>query len=97
MKIWVLSTCIPAETRPIVPGVFGSEAEAVAHFDLMMRAEWETIEPEDEDGTLLEYPGTPQEAHDIMDEYRTDQESGDYFDSEKWGRWALTTHEVSNV
>lgn len=95
MKIWVLSTCIPDETDPMVPDVFGSEAEAIAHFDLMMRAEWETIQPEDEDGTLLEYPGTPQEAHDIMDEYRAQYERDSH--SEIWGRWALTTHEVENV
>jgi hypothetical protein len=95
MKIWVLSTCIPDETDPMVPDVFGSEAEAIAHFDLMMRGEWETIQPEDEDGEPVDYPETPQEAHDIMDDYRQGFETDNL--SEKWGRWALTTHEVSNA
>ena len=47
IKLWVLSTCVPSEGKPYV-NVFGSEAEARAEFQEVMRDEWEQMQPEDD-------------------------------------------------
>ncbi len=51
IKVWVLNTCVPNEPEPVLPAVFGSEAEALAGFDKVMREEWKI------NGTSARYPG----------------------------------------
>jgi hypothetical protein len=85
-KIWVLSTCIPSESAPCMPQVFGSEAAAMAGFDAAMRGEWECNAPTDDDGNEIPYPdGNPEEALRMMADNDPDGE---------WGRWELTSHDV---
>jgi hypothetical protein len=85
-RIWVLSTCIPQESRPCFPEVFPDEAEALARFDEAMRAEWEHNGPyDDETGEKLPYPDSPEEAVAAIAADNTDG---------SWGQWELTSHVI---
>ena len=48
-KIWVLSTCIPGESRPCFPEVFTTDEAAQAGFDKAMREEWASAGVEQEE------------------------------------------------
>lgn len=83
ITVWVISTCIPGENMPSLPSVFGSETIARLEFDRLMRAEWESNAPENDECTgRLPYPGDPDEAHDLMAE------------NSEWGQWELTAHHI---
>lgn len=81
VKIWVVSTCVPGETDPCQPSVFGTAAEADTYLDTMLRAEWDTNQPHDDDGEPMPYPGDvqAQETLAVLD---------------CWGKWEITEHDV---
>lgn len=84
MKIWILSTCIPEDCRPCAPEVFTDEDDAMRRFEHLMRAEWASNAPSDEDGAPFAFPdGDPEEAHNVMADA-----------NEGWGQWELTWHEI---
>lgn len=89
IKVWVVTTCIPERGEgPCLPSVFGTEAEAEAYADEMLREEWEQYGPIDEeadDGTVLPYPGHWRDANDEIK-----RRIGDG----SWGEWQITSHEI---
>jgi len=84
IKVWVLSTCVPTEARPCFPEVFATEFEALIAFDERMREEWRIQAPISDEGDLLDYPDSPEEAVEIIA-----KDAGP-----EWGRWELTSHEI---
>lgn len=88
MKIWTVTSCIPDERDPCIPSVFLSEADALAYLDEVMRGEWETNAPhDDETGEEMTYPDDWQEAHDLMADNDPD---------ESWGKWLLSEHDCAD-
>lgn len=87
ITVWVVATCIPERgEKPCMPNVFGTEAEAEAYADQMLRAEWETNGVDDfETGESLPYPGDWREANDLI--------AAEYDDG-SWGEWEITSHEI---
>ena len=88
--VWVVSTCIPERgEKPCIPSVFGSEAEAEAYADEMLRDEWETNSPDDEEtGEAAPYPGDWREANDAISEH---------FDDGSGGEWQITSHDIEVI
>lgn len=84
-RIWTVASCIPNERDPVIPVVFLNEASALAFLDEVMRGEWETNAPEDENGVSMPYPGDWLEAHDLMADNDPD---------ETWGKWLFTCHVI---
>lgn len=85
INVWVVSTCCPYEPDPCLPSVFGTQAEADAYLEKMMRAEWDANEPENEEtGAPLPYPGNTDEAQEVLVELLGGE----------WGRWEITSHTV---
>jgi hypothetical protein len=80
-KIWVLCTVLVDENAPAMPAVFADEAEALAKYDEVIRAEWDSIMDPNDDGP---YPGDPDAAQD-----RIRQAHG-----AEWSRWELTCHDI---
>ncbi len=92
IMVWVINTCVPSGTDPVFPKVCGSEAEAEAYTDEMLRNEWATNGPEyPETGERLPYPGEWRAAQDAIVAHE-DSIADDIDD--KWGRWEITSHEV---
>jgi len=86
VKVWIVNTCVPGEPEPCLPAVFGTLAEAEAYADEMLRAEWDSAGPENDECTeRAPYPGDWREAHERMVEYHAGE----------WGQWELTgPHEI---
>jgi hypothetical protein len=55
-KIWVLCTVLADENAPAMPGVFGSEMEAWAKYDEVIRAQWDSMMDPNGDGLYLGDP-----------------------------------------
>lgn len=92
ITVWVVSTCIPGEPEPSLPAVFGTDAAAEAYADEMMRGEWDSNGPRDEEtDELLPYPGDWWEAQDQIVAYQTEVGSDE---DDIWGRWEITSHQV---
>lgn len=86
IQIWIVNTCIPEEgEKPCIPSPFGTEAEAEAYADEMMRGEWESSGVEDDDGEPVEYPG----------DWRAAQERLVEWNGPGWGTWEITAHRVT--
>jgi hypothetical protein len=90
IKVWTVTSCTPegATCRPAWPGVFGTEAEARAHFDQMMKYEWICNGPRGDDGRRLPYPDDADAAHAAI--VRDRNESGD----EPWGEYEISSHKI---
>lgn len=88
IRVFVVTTCIPERGEgPCLPDVFGTEAEAIAHLEYMLRAEWEQYGGYDEEtGERLPYPGNWQDAQEQILAGFTDG---------SWGQWQLTSHIVT--
>jgi hypothetical protein len=84
LRVWVLSTCIPDESRPCFPCVFISEKDAYDQADQWLREEWAAAAPEDNNGDALPYPGDWYAANTFLGEYR----------GPKWGKWEITSHSI---
>jgi hypothetical protein len=87
VRVWVVSTTIPERGEgPCIPSVFGSDAEAEAHADKMLRDEWNAaaITDEEADGAVP-YPGDWREAQDRLVKFHGDG---------SWSTWQITAHEV---
>jgi hypothetical protein len=66
--------------------VFGTEAEAESYADEMLKSEWESNGPYDDDtGKKLPYPGDWRKANDAIAAGFTDG---------SWGEWQVTCHEI---
>lgn len=86
MKIHVVSTCIPGDSKPCFPDVFGTLKEAEAKADEYLRQEWEANGPENtETGEKLPYPGNWRVAQIQIAEWISDG---------SWGGYEITTHRV---
>jgi hypothetical protein len=83
--VWVLSTCVPGNTDPCWPQIFGSETAVRSAYRKAMESEWAINGPEDEiTGERLPFPDDADDAHERIAEVQgTD-----------WGRWELTRHEI---
>jgi hypothetical protein len=59
ISVWVVSTTIPERGEgPCLPSVFGSEANAEAYADKMLRGEWRAAAIADDDADdSMPYPG----------------------------------------
>ncbi len=87
MKVWIVSTCIPDRgEKPCIPDAFATEAEAEAFADKMLREEWDSHAPQDDEGEPLPYPGDWRAANDAI---AADHDDG------SWGEWQITAHEIS--
>jgi hypothetical protein len=87
VKVWVVSTTIPERGEgPCMPFVFGSEVEAEAYADKMLRDEWTcaAISDGEADGAMP-YPGDWREAQNRLVEFYGDG---------SWGTWEITGHDV---
>lgn len=86
ITVFVVTTCIPDRGEgPCFPDVFGTEAEAVAYLEDMLKMEWALHGPTDEEtGKCLPYPGDWSDAQDALVAE---------FDGE-WGQWQLTSHKI---
>jgi hypothetical protein len=90
ITLWTITTCRPDDGTPLVHGVYGSEAEAIAAWDEQMRAEWAIIQPwpDEPDATgPMDYPGDPHLAHAIMDAYSEGEPI--------WGRYRYMSHTIT--
>lgn len=87
MKIWIVNSCCPDETSPVIPSPFATESEAEAYADKMMRSEWDSAAPEDGSDHPMKYPGDWREAQDILVDWCGDG----------WGTWEITEHELLGV
>lgn len=85
ITVWTFTSCIPEDRKPTIPDAFGSEAEALARADEIMRSEWGINGPDDEAGVRLPYPGDWSLAQDAILAAEID---------ETWGKWALNSHEI---
>jgi hypothetical protein len=58
VRVWVVATTVPERGEgPCMPFVFGSEAQAEAHTDQMLRDEWQSAEiPDGEAADAMPYP-----------------------------------------
>ncbi|WP_420408673.1 hypothetical protein [Hoeflea sp.] len=84
-SIWIVTTTIPERGEgPCMPSPFGTEAEAEAYADEMMRAEWKS-HGVDDDGDPAEYPGDWREAQRSI--LQT-------FNDGSWGEWQITKHTI---
>lgn len=90
ITVHVVNTCIPDQSEPTIPSVFATLSGAEAFADKMLRAEWETNGPEDDDGNRLPYPGSWDEANRQIAAEHADSET-------KWGEWEITSHEVETA
>ena len=87
MKIWILFTCIPSESRPCWPEVFVDESEARATFEDRLREEWKYNGPEGDDGKLpFPEDAELEEINDTIGEAA----------GAEWGEWQLSSHELEN-
>jgi hypothetical protein len=64
IKVWVLSTCIPGETKPSFPEVCGTEEAAEALADEKLREKWEAAGQYDD-----EYPDDWRAAQEALIDY----------------------------
>jgi len=86
ITVWTVSSCIPDSRDPVIPNVFASERDAVAYLEDVMRDEWDSNAPyDDETGEAVAYPANWQEAQEIIIENDPD---------EMWGAWMLNSHEI---
>jgi hypothetical protein len=90
ITVWVVTTCIPDRgEKPRLPIVFATEAEAVAYLEEMLRNEWDSCGPYDDEGEHKRpYPGNWQDAND--------QIAADYDDG-SWGEWQLSCHNITTA
>lgn len=84
VKVWTVTTCVPGEPKPCMPSVFGTEADAEAFLNEMLRAEWKHHGSIGDDGEPLPYPGNWRAAVAAMA-----KENGG-----EWGQWEMTSHYV---
>ena len=68
VRVWVVSTTIPERGEgPCMPAVFGSDVEAEAYADTMLRDEWNAAAIADgEADEAMPYPGAWREAQDRL-------------------------------
>lgn len=85
VKVWIIVANNTESNAPHLPFVFGSEQEATAAFDKLMRAEWECYAPYDDDGLQEVYPDCAFNAERRM------AANG----NGEWGRWELTSHDIT--
>jgi hypothetical protein len=86
-KIWVVTTCIPEPgAEPCMPDLFTSEASAEQHADTMLRAEWASHTPYDDDGKPEAYPDNWREAQDRIAKWV----------GPEWGKWEITEHTLEH-
>jgi hypothetical protein len=87
ISVWVVSTTIPERGEgPCLPSVFGSEADAEAYADKMLRGEWSAAAIADDDtDDSMPYPGDWREAQDRLIKF---------YGVGSWGTWEITAHEV---
>jgi hypothetical protein len=80
------STTIPERGEgPCIPSVFGSDAEAEAYADRMLRDEWNAAAITDEADGAVPYPGDWRQAQDRLIKFHGDG---------SWGTWQITAHDV---
>jgi hypothetical protein len=86
-SIWIVTTTIPERGEPpCFPSPFATETEAEAYADEMMRAEWASHGPDDDEtGESLPYPGDWREAQDLI---------LDFYNDGSWGQWQVTQHTI---
>lgn len=87
MIVFVVVTCVPNENTPCLPSVFSTAELADAYLDRMMRAEWASHTPEDEDDRPVPYPEADanNSAADIAQDVLAD------WLGPEWGRWSVET------
>lgn len=86
ITVWTVTSCIPNECDPVIPSVFATKKEADTYLDEVMRDEWSTMAPiDDETGQPMPYPGTWEEAQVLIVEDDSD---------ESWGKWVLHSHDI---
>ena len=87
VRVWVVATTIPERGEgPCMPSVFGSEAQAEAHADKMLLAEWTSTAISDgEAADAMPYPGDWREAQRRLIEFYGDG---------SWGTGEITAHDV---
>lgn len=77
--VYIVSTCIPGDRMPCVPGVFDSEQAAEDYLEEVMKSEWESNGPQDEETEeRLPYPGNWRDAQDEIIRNDSDHEWGGY-------------------
>ena len=87
VRVWIVSTTIPERGEgPCLPSVFGSEVEAEAHADKMLRDEWACAAVSDGEAEgAMPYPGDWREAQNRLIKFYGDG---------SWGTWEITVHDV---
>jgi hypothetical protein len=87
VRVWVVATTVPERGEgPCMPFVFGSEAQAEAHADKMLRDEWQSAEiPDGEAADAMPYPNDWREAQRRLIKFYGDG---------SWGTWEITVHDV---
>ena len=90
VRVWVVSTTIPERGEgPCMPAVFGSDVEAEAYADTMLRDEWNVAAIEaDEANEATPYPGDWRVAQDWLIKFYGDG---------SWGTWQITPHDVELI
>jgi tartrate dehydratase alpha subunit/fumarate hydratase class I-like protein len=90
VRVWVVSTTIPERGEgPCMPAVFGSDVEAEAYADTMLRDEWNAAAIADgEADEAMPYPGAWREAQDRLIKLYGDG---------SWGTWQITAHDVEII
>lgn len=85
MKIWIVCTTVPGETKPCIPNAFDNAAAAEAYLEEMLKAEWEHNGVYDDAGCLNPYPGNWREAQEQIVNNNSEG---------TWGKWELSEHDV---
>lgn len=93
MKVYILNTCVPNESKPCVPHAYSTLGAADSAFAAAMKAEWDSNPPyDDETGEPMRFPADPRltpfenarDAHDTLADYH----------GHEWGRWDIFTIEL---